>query len=74
MATATDIIKGALRKLGVLASNEEPSAEDATDGLEALHDMCNAWAAQDIATGFSTMTAHTDEFILEERHDGATKA
>lgn len=74
MATATDIIKGALRKLGVLASNEELSAEDATDGLEALNDMCNAWAAQDIATGFSTMTALTDEFILEERHHGATKA
>lgn len=74
MATAQDIIKGAMRKLGVLASNEEPSAEDATDGLEALNDMCNAWDGQDIYTGFSTLAAVTDDFVLEERHHGAAKA
>lgn len=37
MPTARDLIRGSLRLLGVLASGEQPSASEATDGLEALN-------------------------------------
>ena len=39
MATANDIIKRALRTIGVLATGENPSAEMANDALDALNDV-----------------------------------
>lgn len=74
MATALDIITGAMRKLGVIEANAQPSAEEAEQGLSALNDMCNAWNAQGIFTGFSTLATTADEFILDERHHGGVKA
>lgn len=41
--TARDIIKASLRKLGVLASGEEPSASEAQDGLSSLNTMIDSW-------------------------------
>lgn len=74
MATALDIIDGAMRKLGLLEANAQPSAEDAALGLTSLNDMCNAWNAQGIYTGFSTLSTSDSEFILDERHHGGVKA
>ena len=74
MATAQEIIEGALRKLGIIAGNEEPSADDAAAGLTSLNDMCNSWAAKDVFSGFSSLTSTDDEFILDDRHHGAAKA
>ena len=39
MATANDIIKRALRTIGVLATGENPSSEMANDALAALNDV-----------------------------------
>ena len=39
MATANDIIKRALRTIGVLATGENPSSEMANDALDALNDV-----------------------------------
>lgn len=74
MATALDIITGALRHLSLVAANEQPSAEENEHGLAALNDMCNGWKADNIYTGFSTIEDMTDDFILEDEHIGAVKA
>lgn len=41
--TALDIIKGAMRLIGVLAAGEVPRAEDAQDALLSLNAMINDW-------------------------------
>src|SRR5438874_2134653 len=42
-ASTQDIIKRALRLLGVLASGEPLPADQLTDGLEAFNDMTDSW-------------------------------
>lgn len=44
MATAYDIVKGALRKLGVKASGQSLTAEEGSDALEALNDLIDSWS------------------------------
>lgn len=41
----SDIVKGALRSLGVIASGESPSTEEAADGLVALNNLIASWSA-----------------------------
>lgn len=41
--TAQRLIKRVYRTLGVLAEGEDPSAEQAEDGLESLNEMLDAW-------------------------------
>lgn len=43
--TAADIIKGALRSIGQLETGETPSADEISDGLEALNLLCKQWTA-----------------------------
>jgi hypothetical protein len=43
-----DLIKASLRKLGVLASGEEPSASEAQDALTALNAMIASWRTQSL--------------------------
>lgn len=74
MATVREIITGAWRLTGLPGSNEEPSAEDISYGLELLNDMCNSWLKKSVYTGFSTVTDLASEFILDEGHHGAVKA
>lgn len=49
MATAFDLIASALRLVGVLASDEQPSIGDANQGLSVLNDMIDSWNAQRLA-------------------------
>lgn len=44
MATARKIIKSAMRRAGILTGNENPTAEEAADGLEMLNDMLASWS------------------------------
>ena len=44
MATALDIITGALRDIGILDAIEIPSDEDAAVGLTYLNDLLEAWS------------------------------
>lgn len=46
MATARDLIKSSLRVLGVIASGENISAQEAQDGLEALNQMLSSWSTE----------------------------
>lgn len=53
MATAGDIINGALRLLGVLAEGEVPSAETSQDALTAMNQMIDSWNTERLSI-FST--------------------
>lgn len=44
--SAVGIISASLRKIGVLASGEAPSASESADGLIALNDMLDSWSTQ----------------------------
>ncbi len=43
MTTAREIIKKSLQKIGVLIKNEEPSSDEASDGLFALNGLVDSW-------------------------------
>lgn len=47
--TASDLIDGALRLLGVLAEGETPSAETASDALLAMNQMIDSWNTERLA-------------------------
>lgn len=48
MATAAELIRGALRLIGQLAEGETPSNETYADSLEALNQMLDAWSIESI--------------------------
>jgi hypothetical protein len=49
MATAGDIINGALRLLGVLAEGETPSPETSADALFAMNQMIDSWNTEKLS-------------------------
>lgn len=49
MATASELINGALRLLGVLAEGEVPSAATADDALVAMQQMIDSWNTERLA-------------------------
>jgi hypothetical protein len=53
MATAGDIINGALRLIGMLAEGETPSAETSADALFAMNQMIDSWNIERLSV-FST--------------------
>lgn len=64
MATAGDLINGALRLLGVLAEGESPSAETSADALNAMNQMIDSWNTERLSvytTQDQTFTWPTDE-------------
>jgi len=46
MATAGELINGALRLIGQLAEGESPSASAATDALVAMNQMIESWSTE----------------------------
>jgi hypothetical protein len=49
MATAGDLIKGAMRLIGVLAEGETPSAETSADALFAMNQMIDSWNTEKLS-------------------------
>lgn len=49
MATAGDLINGALRLLGVLAEGETPSSETSSDALNAMNQMIDSWNTEKLS-------------------------
>lgn len=49
MATAGDLINGALRLLGVIAEGETPSSETSQDALTAFNQMIDSWNTERLA-------------------------
>lgn len=52
---ALDLIKVALRHLGVLAESETPPADQAQDGLRALNDVLETWSNESLAVWGSSL-------------------
>ncbi|MBU6232388.1 hypothetical protein KGP36_07175 [Patescibacteria group bacterium] len=73
MTTALDVIRAAMRKIGLLASGQEPSANEAKDALECLNDMLASWEAKGVYGGFPPLSL-TDPMPLEDKHIAAVKA
>ena len=51
MTTARDIVERAFRKLGVVASDEAMTADQAQNGLDALNMMMHGWMLDGIDVG-----------------------
>lgn len=67
MATMRDICTAALRRLGVIASDETPEAADVDVVLDTASGILAQFGARDIQTGVVGV-ALEDEFPLEEKH------
>lgn len=59
MATAQQTVTRALRRLQAIDINEQPSASEMENGLAALAEMVNSWAADSIPTASQTLTGTT---------------
>jgi hypothetical protein len=72
MATAGEIINGALRLLGMLAEGETPSSETSADALFAMNQMIDSWNTEKLSiynTQDQVFTWPADEI---QRHLGPT--
>lgn len=67
MTTARDIVKRALRQIGMLASGEDPASEDANDVLAALNGMLSGWTMDGIRMNLPEL-ALTDTVALPAGH------
>jgi len=60
MTTATDIIKGALRRLQIIGSETPIEADEIADGLEDLNDWASAIETGKLSLGFVPVGAPAD--------------
>lgn len=77
MSTPLDLIKRALRLLGVLAQGETPAASDADDGLRALNAMVELWDNEKLmlytlTNNLFTLTSGVSSYTLGPVSSGAT--
>lgn len=56
-STALELIKAAMRQIGVIATGETPSAAEAADGLSALNDVLETW-------NLSRLNVWTDQALV----------
>lgn len=59
MATVAELIRGAFRTLGVLATEETPKASEQADALVTLNDMLASWAGERLALFATLRSTHT---------------
>jgi len=58
--TALDLIKGAMRLIGAIATGETPTADEANDALTTLNDILEGWSLEGLAVwGSSNQTFNT---------------
>jgi|LGOV01.1.fsa_nt_gb hypothetical protein len=72
IATARDVIKQAMKKIGILAAGEEPAAAEAVDALETLNSLLSSWSGDSLITpatiqeGFALITSQNSYTIGSE--------
>jgi hypothetical protein len=59
MATARTIIKKSLQKIGVLVKQEDPTADEANDALDALNNLLSSWSNDDLSIYARTWESFT---------------
>jgi len=65
--TAGDLVKNALRKIGVLQTQEEPDADEMDDGLTTLNNMLHAWELDGIRLNHTDVVS-TDTLPYPDNH------
>jgi hypothetical protein len=68
MATARDIVEAAYRKLGVVASDEPMTADQADNGINALNRMMHGWLLDGIDIGHIDLEL-ADVFSMEPQFE-----
>lgn len=68
MATARDLIERAFRKIGVVASDEPMTADQAQNGIDALNMMMFGWMLDGIDIGHVEMQL-ADVFTMEPQFE-----
>lgn len=74
MATALEIISGALKLLGVTDSEGPIEAQEAQDGLTSLNDMMSGWEEKQIYTGFVPIVDVDDIVYVPDSIIGGMKS
>lgn len=57
MPTAYDVVRGALRLIGVVTPIEPPSAEESADGLDVMNQMLASWSSTRYASASVPQTS-----------------
>lgn len=74
MATAEDIIKAALSKIGVRNSEVPLTDNQINDAISELNDMMTKWDADGIALGYTIVSKKTDPITTPDWSHGAMKS
>ncbi|MEM8575526.1 MAG: hypothetical protein AAGF48_12925 [Pseudomonadota bacterium] len=67
MATMSDIVTRALKRLRVNNPRQTPDGVDISDGLDALNDMMHSWKGEGVDTDHDTLKL-SDVFPLDDEH------
>lgn len=74
MATALNVVTGALQLLEIRVAESAVTSSEAEDGLTALNDMMNEWNVDGINIGYETLDDSDDELSVKLGSLGAIKA
>jgi hypothetical protein len=72
MATVSEIVADALRRIHVVPLGSDPTADEADDALTHLNDMIQSWTAEDVHTGIDLLVL-ADRVPLDDKHIGGLK-
>ena len=68
MASCRDLVERAYRKIGVVATDEAMTADQASVGMDALNMMMHGLVLEGVDTGYTGL-ALADDFSLDARFD-----
>lgn len=71
MTTAIDIVRRAFRKIGVLAVDTQPSADQHQDGIDTLNMMLHEWKLRGVDIAHTDLAA-SDTFPLSSEYELGT--
>lgn len=70
MATVSDLVTAALRKIGVVAEDETASADAMSNGVDTLNRMIHGWELRGVDLSWTDQVS-TDTFALADQyHEG----